>query len=591
MRNLWRAFAYTRKYWARGLLMLFGSMLFSASVALMAYLAGDLFKTILADASKLTESDRQARFEDVIALCKIFAALAVVRGVCGFLRAYFNKWLSNRTARDAQNQVMAHLLTLPVFYFDGKRSGELLARMTHDAYSLRKTVQLAINMVQAPMTLISLAAVLFFKKWDLALLGFVGFPLAILPMVILSRKMRKASKNSRKRVADLTSLMVQLFSGVRLVRAYGQEQTENERFVSTNEKIFRHQIKGARAKALGRPVVEILASLGVVAVMLAGAYMVLIMGTLDPSVIATFVIALMAMYGPAKALTKANEEIQHTVPGVDRLFALLDVSNEMADAEDASTLDEITVGIDIHNVSFEYVPDTPVLREINLSVEKGQTVALVGPSGAGKSTLLDLVCRFYDPQEGSISVDGHDLREVQSSSLLSQIAIVPQEPFLFNDTVKANILYGKPGANDEEVYAAARAAAVHDELLELDDGYDTIVGERGTRLSGGQRQRVSIARALLRNAPILILDEATSSLDSQSERLVQQAVERLLEGRTTLVIAHRLSTIRHADRIVVLVNGRVEETGAHDELLESSATYSRLWEMQQAGPPPAPERE
>ncbi len=591
MRSLFRAFRYLRHYWARVAIMLVSTLIYSGTVALMAYLSGDLFKAVLTDAKDLGDPEKQRRFAQVIFLCKVFAVAAVLRAFFGFARTYLTKYLSNRTARDAQNQVLGHLLSLPISYFDGKRSGELLSRMTHDAYAMRKTVRLAINMFQAPITLLALAGNMFYKKWDLALLGFVGFPLAILPLLMLSRKMRKASKHSRKKVANLTSHMVQLFGGMRLVRAYSQEDTEEGRFIGTNEKVFKHQMKGARAKAIGRPVVEILASLGIASVMIVGGYMNIVSGTLDASVIATFVVSLMAMYGPAKMLTKANEEIQHTIPGVDRLFALLDVRSDLPEEPDASEVVGLNESIEVRNVNFSYVEGTPVLRDVDLRVEKGQTVALVGPTGAGKSTLLDLVCRFYDPVEGAITIDDVDLRQLKIRSLLAQIAIVPQEPFLFNDTVKANILYGKPGASDEEVQAAAEAAAIHGEILQLDNGYETVVGERGTRLSGGQRQRVSIARALLRNAPILVLDEATSSLDSESERLVQRAVERLLEGRTTLVIAHRLSTVRHADRIVVLVDGRVEQTGAHDELLESSATYRRLWEMQQAGHNPSPEQE
>jgi len=516
----------------------------------------------------------------------LFATVALGITYFTYASAILSKYLAYRVSRDAQNKVMGHLLTMPIAYFHGKRSGELIARMTTDISSLRRAIGLATDFIKSPIALAWLVAAAFRIEWRLALVGFVGFPLAIGPLVMLSRKMRKASRKTRQKIADLASSMVQMFGGIRLVRAYGQEKAEEARFIKTNESRFRQSMKKARAKALSRATVELLSALGLMSAFMLGGMMI-INGTISPGDVTALLIALISMYRPAKALARSNEELQDAIPGAERVYELHDVRSDLPEAPDAAEVTGLERCIEIRNVSFSYVEGTPVLRDVSLRVEKGQTVALVGPTGAGKSTLLDLVCRFYDPDEGAISIDGLDLREVRIRSLLSQIAIVPQEPFLFNDTVKANILYGRPGATDDDVVQAARAAAIHHEILHFDNGYDTVVGERGTRLSGGQRQRVSIARALLRNAPILVLDEATSSLDSQSELLVQQAVERLLEGRTTLVIAHRLSTVRHADMIAVLVDGRVEETGTHERLLGSSVTYRRLWEMQQAGPAPA----
>ncbi len=573
MRSLFRAMKFILPYKGRLVTVMAASLAHGGLWGAMIWLAGDAFE------AALIKHER----DKLWLLAGVFLAAAVAHAVFGYVGSYLSKFTANRVARDAQNKVMGHLLGLPISYFHTHRSGELLSRMSYDANALHKTVRLALDMVQGPLKLLAVAAVIFSKNWLLALLGFVGFPLAIGPLIILSRRMRKASRKSREKTADLSSIMVQIFGGIRLVRAYGQEGTEHGRFVDTNERAFAHQMRGARAKALGKSIVETLASLGLLAVLLVGGEMSL-RGQFDAGDMISFMAALFAMYGPAKAITKANEEIQSTIPGAERIFELQDVRSDLSEAPDAVEVHGLEKTIEIRDLSFRYNQDVPVLRDINLRVEKGQTVALVGPTGAGKSTLLDLVCRFYDPQEGAVTIDGIDLRETKLKSLLAQIAIVPQEPFLFNDTVKANILYGKPDASQEDVEAAARAAAVHDEIVALSDGYDTVVGERGTMLSGGQRQRVSIARALLRNAPILVLDEATSSLDSESERLVQRAVERLLEGRTTLVIAHRLSTIRNADRIAVLVEGRIEETGTHAELLERSETYRRLWQMQGAGP-------
>ena len=512
--------------------------------------------------------------------------VALGRGLFSYIQAYLSSYVSNRVSRSAQNQVMQKMVGMPLAFFHAHRTGEILSRMGRDSEALRKTVKLSTDVIKEPITLAGAIGIVFWMNWKLALIGFTGFPLALWPMILLSRKMRKASRKSREKAADMSSLMLQIFGGIRLVRAYGQEQAEHGRYVKTNQELFRQEMKATRARALTRPIVEILSSLGLAAVVVVGGQMV-IQGAVEPAQIVGFMAALISMYNPAKSLAKDNEDIQDVIPGAERFFHLLDAPNTMPDDPSAAVAPARFEAIEIKNLTFSYVPGTPVLKNINLRIGSGRTVALVGHTGAGKSTLADLVCRFYDPQEGGIEIDGLDLRRIRQRSLFSRIAIVPQEPFLFNDTIRANILYGKPGADQAEIEAAARAAAIHAEIAAMPKGYATVVGERGNNLSGGQRQRVSIARALLRNAPILILDEATSSLDSESELLVQQAVERLLAGRTTLIIAHRLSTIRHADLIVVLSDGRIEDLGSHDELLARSATYSRFWQMQSRGSVPA----
>ena len=520
----------------------------------------------------------------------MLVGLAAARAAFGFGQAYMSNYLSNRVARNAQNQVMGHVLSLPLSYFHAERTGEITSRMWYDGQALRRTVRLATSAIKEPITLLSLIGYVVWMHWQLALIGSVGFFVAIWPLQVLSRKMRRASRKGRRRAADMSSLMLQFIGGIRLVHAYGQEQTEHQRYVKANQAMFRQGMKAARARAMSRAVVEVLSTVGLAAVVVMGGYMVISHFLTAPELL-TFMAALIMMYGPAKALAKSNEQVQEVIPGAERFFELLDTPNTMPDDPKALPAPETFKAIEIRNLTFSYVPDTPVLRDINLRIRAGETVALVGHTGAGKSTLADLVCRFYDPQEGAIEIDGVDLRKIRTRSLLDKIAIVPQEPFLFNDTIRANILYGKPDAELEEVEEAARAAAVHDEIAAMPDGYETVVGERGTKLSGGQRQRISIARALLRNAPILMLDEATSSLDTASERLVQAAIERLLQNRTTLVIAHRLSTIRNADKIVVLVEGRIESIGPHEQLMVTSPTYANLWEMQQAEAPSAPDEE
>jgi subfamily B ATP-binding cassette protein MsbA len=537
---------------------------------------------------------RSSRFDSTDPATKLWIIggllmlVAFSRGLLSYVQAYLASYLANRVTRTAQNRVMERLVFMPLSFFNSQRTGELLSRMGLDASALRKTVKLAADVVKEPLILLGAIGVVFYMNWRLALIGFIGFPLALWPMIVLSRKMRKASRRSREKAADLSSLMLQIFGGIRLVRAYGQEKAEHSRYFKNNQELFRQEMKATRARALTRPVVEVLSSLGLAAAVVAGGMMI-INGSVEPSDIVAFLAALISMYSPAKALAKDNEDIQEVIPGAERFFHLVDAPNDMVDAPDAVDAPPAFQAVAVKGLTFSYVPEAPVLRDISLSIRAGETVALVGPTGAGKSTLADLVCRFYDPQKGSVEMDGIDLRRFRQRSYYNKLAIVPQEPFLFNDTIRANILYGKPGASEAEIEAAARAAAIHDEILALPQGYDTVVGERGTKLSGGQRQRVSIARALLRNAPILILDEATSSLDSASEQLVQQAIERLLAGRTTLVIAHRFSTIRHADKIVVLVDGCIEDAGRHDELLARSPTYRRLWEMQASGPDGPPD--
>jgi ATP-binding cassette, subfamily B, bacterial MsbA len=571
VKSLWRALAFVKPYWSRVAILLLSSLLHGGLWGAMIWLTGETFQECLVNKNG----------DKLWLLGGILLCVALGHALFGYIGSYLSKYCANRVTRDAQNKVMGHILTMPLSFFDGQRSGELMSRMGLDAGALRKTIRLVMDVVQAPLKLLAIAGVIFYKNWMLATVAFIGLPLAIGPLVFLSKRMRKASRKSREKAADLSSLMVQIFGGFRLVKAYGQEPTEHQRYVTTNERSFSHQMRGARAKALGKAIVESLASFGLIGVLLVGGEMAM-RGKLTAGDVVTFLAGLFAMYGPIRAVVKANEEIQETIPGADRLFELNDVRDDMPDSPNAVELQSLQRDICLKDVSFQYCDNTPVLSNINLSIEKGQTVALVGPTGAGKSTLLDLICRFYNPQNGSISIDGIDLREVKHRSLLEKIAIVPQEPFLFNDTVGANILYGRPEASEQEVIEAAQAAAVHEEILEFNDGYKTVVGERGNRLSGGQRQRISIARALLRNSPILVLDEATSSLDSKSEALVQQAIGHLLEGRTTLVIAHRLSTIINADKIVVLVNGRIEAIGPHQELLETSATYEHLWQLQQA---------
>jgi ATP-binding cassette, subfamily B, bacterial MsbA len=411
----------------------------------------------------------------------------------------------------------------------------------------------------------------------------VVFPASVLPMVRLSKRTRAYARRVQGSLGVLTALLQETVQGNRVVKAFGMEAYEKRRFAEENEGLFRLARRVARIRAFITPMLEILAAFGIAGVVWYGGYSVVSGGRTQGSFLA-FLTALFLLYDPFKGLGRTNGTLQQGLAAADRVFELLDTPSDVVDRPGARVLPPVRTGIAFDDVTFRYQSD-PVLRGVNLTIRRGEVVALVGPSGGGKSTLADLVLRFYDVSEGAIRIDGVDIRDVTQASLRAQMALVTQHTFLFNDSVKANIAYGAIEAQSmEAIVAAATAAYAHDFIMELPNGYDTMIGELGLRLSGGQRQRVAIARALLKNAPILVLDEATSALDNESERLVQQALDTLMQGRTTLVIAHRLSTIRNADRIVVLVRGQIAEQGTHEQLLAMNGDYRKLHDLQFADP-------
>jgi subfamily B ATP-binding cassette protein MsbA len=423
-----------------------------------------------------------------------------------------------------------------------------------------------------------LVVVAFLKDRFLATVAFIVFPVTIWPLTQLYKRVRSSSKRGQGSLGKLTALLQETIQGNRVVKAFGMEAYERERFAAENQRLFRHSLKAGRLRAFVPPMVELVAAFGISAVVWYGGSSV-ISGERTQGAFVAFLTAMLLLYEPFKHLTRTNAALQNGLAAAERLFEVLDQWSEVEERPQARTLTGICQGIRFTDVSFRYQQDW-VLRNINLEIRAGEVVALVGPSGGGKSTLADLIPRFYDVNAGQITIDGVDVRDLTLQSLRAQIAVVTQFTFLFNDTVRNNIAYGAPSRPLEEVIAAAQAAYAHEFITALPQGYDTEIGELGVRLSGGQRQRLAIARALLKNAPILILDEATSSLDNESERLVQAAIEELMVGRTVLVIAHRLSTIHRADRIVVLADGRIVEEGCHDELLARNAQYRRLYDLQ-----------
>jgi subfamily B ATP-binding cassette protein MsbA len=429
------------------------------------------------------------------------------------------------------------------------------------------------------LSLIGLVAVLFFQDWELALISCFVFPAAVYPIVRFGRRIRKVTANTQNEMGEMSTLLEQTFQGIRVVKSYGMETYETDRVERLVGSVYRLTMKAARIRALSRPIMEALGGLAIAIVVVYGGYRVILAET-DPGSFFSFVTALLLAYEPMKRLANLNASLQEGLAGADRLFDLLDVRPHLAERPGASVLQVSAGRIRLDGVSFAYSGERRALTDLTLDVPAGKVVALVGPSGAGKSTVLHLIARFYDPQAGRVTIDGVDLRDVTLASLYANIALVSQEVVLFDDTIRANIAYGRPEADDEAIEEAARRAGAAAFIAALPDGYATKVGEQGVKLSGGQRQRLAIARAVLKDAPVLLLDEATSALDAASEQVVRDALDELMQNRTTVVVAHRLSTVLAADLIHVIDGGRVIERGTHRELLERRGAYARLYALQ-----------
>jgi subfamily B ATP-binding cassette protein MsbA len=455
-----------------------------------------------------------------------------------------------------------------------------MSRITNDVNLIKTVVSHAITyLVRDVFTLIGLLAVTFYQIWQLALLAFVVLPLLYYPIAAIGRRVRRISRRSQARVGDLSSFLHETFVGNKIVKAFGREEYEIERFYKRSRDLFLIEMKNVRAKALASPIVELLSGLGIALVVWFGGSQVM-NGVYTAGTFLSFLAAVMLMYAPLKRLSSLNAQVQQGMAAVDRIYEILETESDIVEAPEAVEIKRSNHRVTFQNVSFSYDGQEPVLTDINLEIAPGEVVAIVGASGGGKTTLVNLIPRFYDVSAGAILIDGLDIRKATLASLRKQIAIVTQEPILFNDTVRANIAYGNPEASPDDIVRAAVDSYAHDFVTGFPEQYDTVIGELGTRLSGGQKQRLCIARALIKDAPILILDEATSSLDTEAEAIVQKALANLMKGRTTFIIAHRLSTVSHADRVVVIVNGRISEQGKHEDLLASGGDYYRLCQMQ-----------
>jgi ATP-binding cassette, subfamily B, bacterial MsbA len=506
--------------------------------------------------------------------------VTVAKGVSEYFATYFINFIGHSVVRDLRNLAYSKIIQQSIAFFTKNPTGRLMSAITSDIDKIQNAVsQVAADFLKQVFTLAGLLAVVFYVDWKLALVSLLLVPLVVLPSANIGRYIRVSSRSSQDKMAELNSVLQETFTGIRVVKAFVMELFEVAKFNAATRRLLKTNLRWVRAQAATSPLMEFLGAVTIAGLLLYERNEILHHAQTAGGFVA-FLYALIKMYEPIKRLTGVNNAIQQAVGASEQVFKYLEVPHEMADKPGAVELPRFQDEIVFDHVDFDYEDRVRLLRDINLRIKKGDVVAIVGSSGAGKTTLASLIPRFFDVTRGRIVIDGHDVRDVTLSSLRAQVGLVTQETILFNDSVFNNICYGSKSGNEAAVEEAARAALAHDFIMELPQGYHTEIGERGQRLSGGQRQRIAIARALLKNPPLLILDEATSELDTESELLVQRALANLMAGRTVLVIAHRLSTVRRADRIVVLDRGVIAEIGAHEDLISRRGIYQRLHELQ-----------
>ncbi|HTS69115.1 MAG TPA: ABC transporter transmembrane domain-containing protein [Terriglobia bacterium] len=507
-------------------------------------------------------------------------AVALAKGVSEFLATYFINYIGHSVVRDLRNLLYSKLIGQSISFFTRNPTGRLMSAITSDIERIQYAVsQTAADTLKQSFTLIALLAALFYYDWVLALISMILIPLVVFPSARLGRYIRASSRSSQDKMADLNNVLQETFSGIRIVKAFAMESFEIEKFKATTRRLLRVSLRWVRAQAVSSPLMEVLGAITIAGLLFYERQEILHHAQTTGGFIG-FLFTLLKSYEPVKRLTGVSNSYQQALGASEQVFHYLDSEPEMVDRPGAVALPTFEREIAFEQVEFDYEDGVPLLRDINLHIGKGEVVALVGSSGAGKTTLASLIPRFFDVTRGRIAIDGQDVRDLKLNSLRAQIGIVTQETILFNDTVYNNICYGSRLPTDAQVREAARVALAEDFILEMPQGYETLIGERGQRLSGGQRQRIAIARALLKNPPILILDEATSELDTESELLVQRALANLMAGRTVVVIAHRLSTVRRAERIVVIDRGTICEIGTHDDLVGRGGIYQRLHDLQ-----------
>lgn len=579
-----RLFTYVRPYRTRLIFgVMFGILQGGATTGLilslrvaLGSLSGEGFS--LSGFSKMGAPEGTAgniSLENMLLSVGILIVVTLLQCVSLFASKYLVEWVGNRVVADLRSRLFEHIHALPMPFFGRNRVGDLISRITTDTGLLTQLVSNVLgDLIREPFTLIGCIVAMIVLDWRLSVISLVVFPVCICPVALLGRRVRKASRGGQENLGDMLSVVQESIGGALVVKAFQMEKAETSRFNVFNTRVFKFLMRQSRANALSEPIMVSLSSVGLSAVIIY-AYL----NDISLALLISFGAAMISMYKPAKKLSQIHLKVQRATPGAERIFEILDIANTIDDAPDAIPFEGRVETIEFKDVSFAY-DEKKILDKVNLHVRAGQCMAFVGSSGAGKTTLVNLIPRFFDVTGGRVEINGRDLRSYTVHSLRSQIAVVTQDTVLFNRSVADNIAYGSPHATREEIEDAARRANAHPFITEMENGYDTLIGERGSMLSGGMAQRVAIARALLKNPPILILDEATSALDTESERLVQGALDELMKDRTVFVIAHRLSTIQYADAILVIDKGHVVEQGTHSQLLEKNGKYKYFYDIQ-----------
>lgn len=564
-----RVFSYSKVYWRRLVIAALASVGVGAMDGAFAWMVEPLLKKIFAEKQLV-----------ILTLLPFgILILFLFRGTCRFLNDYFMKTAGQLAVQRIRNDVYEKSMGLSLGFFNKQSTGVLMSRILNDVNAMQDGIANIITGVfRDGFSAIALLSVIFYRNWQLALISFFVLPATVYPAQLIGKKIKRLSRMGQEKMGDISSVLQETFSGVKVIKAFGLEDREISKFRSKNSEFYNYVRKSIKYDALTAPLMEGITSIGIAGVIWYGGYSV-ISGKMTSAELFSFITAMALVYSPVRKLINSYNILQRSMGAAERVFEIIDQEPLIVDPVDPVRIDRAHGVVKYNNVSFSY-DDEPVIQGVTIEAEKGQIVALVGPSGGGKTTLVSLLTRFYDVTGGAVLIDGIDIRQLKVQNLLSQIALVDQETILFNDTIANNIRYGNSAGTDAEVEAAARAAFAHEFILELPEGYHTNIGDRGVRLSGGQRQRLCIARAILKDAPILILDEATSALDTESEQMVQGALNNLMKNRTTFVIAHRLSTVLHADKIVVLEAGRVVESGTHAELILTDGLYNKLHSMQ-----------